>query len=381
MEATRANQAYCVLKVLYMALELSVKKWVVLFSDGVRRRQVTVDAGDRTALLAQIGLAKARLKLAPHTPVVSCYEAGRDGFWLHRWLASVGVDNCVVDPASIEVPQHAKRVKTDRVDVHKLMDLLVRWHGGGERRAWRVVRVPSVHDEDQRQLQRERARLLGDVTRAGNRIGSLLATQGLRLALNKGFTQALAQLRCWDGTALPVQLRAAIEQEWLRRELAGRQLAALQAQQRRRLSQPAADDVMAQQAKQLMQLYAVGVQSGWLLSAEIFAWREIHNRRQLGALAGFTPTPYASGQSQREQGISKAGNARVRKAMIELAWLWLRWQGASALSQWYQRRFGSTGSTRSRRIGIVALARRLLVALWRYLEQGVIPEGAVLKTA
>src|SRR5205814_1113929 len=140
MEATRANQAYCVLKVLYMALELSVKKWVVLFSDGVRRRQVTVDAGDRTALLAQIGLAKARLKLAPHTPVVSCYEAGRDGFWLHRWLASVGVDNCVVDPASIEVPQHAKRVKTDRVDVHKLMDLLVRWHGATSQTAHAAVR-------------------------------------------------------------------------------------------------------------------------------------------------------------------------------------------------------------------------------------------------
>jgi transposase len=381
METTRANQAYCVARVLYMALELSAKKWVVLFSDGTRRcRQVVVSAGDRLALLAQIGLAKTKLGLPADVPVVSCYEAGRDGFWLHRWLASVGVDNRVVDPASIEVPQRAKRVKTDRVDVQKLLQLLLRWHGG-ESQAWHEVRVPSVAQEDERHLQRERDRLKKEHTGASNRIASLLVTQGIELPLNKHFMRALDQVRCWDGTPLPAQLRGELERQWERYELAGRHMAVLLAQQRQRLSKAAAEDTMAQQMKQLMRLCSVGVQSAWTLSAEVFAWREIKNRWQIGALAGLTPTPYASGQSEREQGISKAGIARVRTAMIELSWLWLRHQGDSALSRWFQRRFGSTGSKRSRRIGIVALARRLLVALWRYLHSGVIPDGAVLKRA
>ena len=380
MEATRANQAYCAVAVLYMALELSAKKWVVLFSDGTRRqRQVVVSAGHRQALLAQMALAKTKLGLAANAPVVSCYEAGRDGFWLHRWLLSVGVDTRVVDAASIEVPQRAKRVKTDRVDVAKLMQLLLRWHGG-DGRDWHEVRVPTVAQEDQRRLQRERHRLLKERTSASNRIGSLLVTQGLALTLNRHFPEALGELRCWDGSALPAQLRAELQRQWERYELAGRHLAALQAQQAQRLSHAAADDTMAQQVKQLMRLGSLGVQSAWTLSGEVFAWREIKNRWQLGALAGLTPTPYASGDSQREQGISKAGIAGVRTAMIELSWLWLRYQPDSALSGWFQRRFGDTGSKRSRRIGIVALARRLLVALWRYLHDGVIPAGAVLKS-
>lgn len=380
METTRANQGYCAQAVLYMALELSAKKWLVLFSDGTRRRQVSVGAGDRQALQAQMVLAKVKLGLMADAPVVSCYEAGRDGFWLHWWLASVGVDNHVLNPASIEVVQHAKRVKTDRVDVNKLMQLLLRWHGG-ERQAWREVRVPTAEQEDERQLQRERARLQKEQTSASNRMGSLLVTQGIRLPLNKHFVQALQAVRCWDGRPLPARLHAELVRQWERYELAGRHLAVLHAQQRQRLSHAASDDVMAQQMKQLMRLCSVGVQSAWTLSGEIFAWRAIENRRQLGALAGFTPTPFASGNSQREQGISKAGIARVRTAMIELSWLWLRYQSDSALARWYERRFGASGSKRSRRIGIVALARRLLVALWRYVHAGVIPEGAVLKVA
>jgi transposase len=258
--------------------------------------------------------------------------------------------------------------------------LLLRWHGG-EREVWHEVRVPTVEQEDERRLHRERERLKKEQTSASNRIGSLLVTQGIQLPLNKHFVQALQAVRCWDGTPLPAQLHAELVRQWERHELAGRHLAALHAQQRQRLGHAAADDVMAQQMKQLMRLCSVGVQSAWTLSGEVFAWREIKNRRQLGALAGFTPTPYASGDSQREQGISKAGIAGVRTAMIELSWLWLRYQSDSALSRWYERRFGATGSKRSRRIGIVALARRLLVALWRYVHAGVIPEGAVLKAA
>lgn len=381
METTRANQGYCAVAVLYMALELSAKTWVVLFGNGAgRQRRVTVSAGDRQGLLAQVALAKARLGLPPGAPVVSCYEAGRDGFWLHRWLVSVGVDNRVIDSASIEVPQRAKRVKTDRVDVQQLLHLLMRWHSG-DRRGWREVRVPTPEQEDQRRLQRERDRLLKERTSAGNRISSLLATQGLKLALNKHFVQALQATRCWDEQALPEHMRGDLERQWERYELAGQHLAQLHAQQRQRLRQALPGDVMAQQMKQLMRLGAVGVQSAWKLSAEIFAWREITSRAQIGALAGLTPTPYDSGTSQREQGISKAGNARVRTAMIELAWQWRRRQPSSALSEWFERRFGSTGSKRSKRIGIVALARRLLVALWRYLQHGVIPEGARLKPA
>lgn len=380
MQATRAIQAYCVRKALYMALELSAKKWVVLFSDGVRRRQVTVTAGDRQGLLAQIVLAKVKLGLAADVPVVSCYEAGRDGFWLHRWLVSEGVDNRVISPSSIEVAQRAKRVKTDRVDVVKLMQLLLRWHGG-ERGVWHEVRVPTVEQEDQRRLRRERERLKKERNSASNRIGSLLVTQGLQLVLDKGFVQALEAARCWDGTPLPRQLYDELLRQWERHELAQRHMQALHAQQRQRLHQVAPGDVIAQQVKYLMRLCSVGVQTAWTLSGELFAWREIKNRRQAGSLVGLTATPYDSGDSRREQGISKAGVAGVGTALIELAWLWLRYQADSALSRWYQRRFGSTGSKRSRRIGIVALARKLMVALWRYLSTGVIPEGARLKAA
>ena len=380
MQATRAIQAYCVVKALYMALELSAKKWVVLFSDGVRRRQVTVAAGDRQGLLAQMVLAKVKLGLAANVPVVSCYEAGRDGFWLHRWLVSEGVDNRVISPSSIEVAQRAKRVKTDGVDVVKLMQLLLRWHGG-ERGVWHEVRVPTVEQEDQRRLRRERERLKKERNSASNRIGSLLVTQGLQLVLNKGFVQALEAARCWDGTPLPRQLHDELLRQWERHELAQRHMQALHAQQRQRLRQAAPGDVVAQQVKYLMRLCSVGVQTAWTLSGELFAWREIKNRRQAGSLVGLTATPYDSGDSRREQGISKAGVAGVGTALIELAWLWLRHQADSALSRWYQRRFGSTGSKRSRRIGIVALARKLMVALWRYLSTGVIPEGARLKAA
>lgn len=379
METTRASQAYCVAMVLYMALELSAKKWVVLFSDGVRRRRVTVAAGDTAGLLAQIAQAKAKLGMTGEAKVISCYEAGRDGFWLHRWLHSVGVDNRVIDPASIEVPQRAKRVKTDRVDVEQLMQLLVRWHSG-QRCNWHEVHVPTVEQEDQRRLQRERGRLKKERNGASNRIGSLLVTQGLAsLPLNSHFRERLDQLRCWDGSPLPPQLRAELLRQWERYELAQRHMAALEAQQRQRLSQPDAQDTMAQQMRQLMRLGAVGIQSAWTLCGEIFAWRDIRTRWQLGALSGFTPTPYDSGSSQREQGIGKSGISWVRPAMIELSWMWLRLQPRSELSQWFQRRFG-TGSKRSRRIGIVALARKLLIALWRYLREGVIPAGAVLKT-
>lgn len=380
METTRVQEAYCGAKVLYMALELSAKKWVVLFGDGgLRRRRVTVTAGDLAGLLQQAALAKAKFGLSEAAGVVSCYEAGRDGFWIHRWLVSEGIDNRVVDSASIEVRQRAKRVKTDQVDVEKLMRLLLR-ACAGEHKVWSEVRVPTVDQEDGRRLQRERSRLLGERTQHSNRIKSLLVTQGVSLPLSGDFVQALLQVRCWDGSSLAPELSLELAREWQRYQLVDQQIAELEALQRQRLADPKPAGAVAQM-RQLMLLRAVGVQSAWTLVAELFSWRRIGNRRQVAGLAGLTPTPYNSGDSSREQGISKAGNRRVRAAMTELAWCWLRYQPQSALSLWYERRFGKTGSKRSRRIGIVALARKLLVALWRYLEHGVIPEGAVLKAA
>ncbi len=380
METTRAIQAYNVAAALYMAMELSNGKWLLLFgaAGSTKRRQVVLTAGDRAGVQAHIALFKARFNLPPDAAVLSCYEAGRDGFWIHRWLLSIGVHNRVVDSASIEVQQRAKRVKTDRVDVHKLMNLLVR-ACQGERDVWHELRVPSREDEDHRRVHRERERLMKERNALGNRIGSLLATQGLRLELKGHFEGQLAQLRCWDGQALPEQLAGEIARMWQRRQLLGEQLRGLEQRRCGELADPGNE--RSAPKRQLMLLRALGMQTPWVLCTEIFGWRQIANRRELAALAGLTPTPYCSGDSQREQGISKAGNRRVRTAMVELAWLWLRWQPASELSQWYMRRFGSTGSKRSRRIGIVALARKLLVALWRYLHEGVVPAGAVFKKA
>lgn len=379
METTRVNeQDYTGLPTLLMALEISNSKWCLLFrrAGSTRERRKTVPAWDLETLKAQIERAKAKLGLPPDARVRSCYEAGRDAFSIHRWLVSIGVDNRVIDSASIEVSQRAKRVKTDRVDLAKLMALLARVHGG-EANVWHEVHAPSVADEDRRRLHRERQRLLKERDALGNRIGSLLATQGLRLALQPGFVQQLDKLRAWDGQPLPPQLYSEIVRMWDRRQLLVQQLKAVERQRRSQVLDPSNDQTGAMRA--LMRLWAVGVDTSWLLCTEIFGWREIANRRQLAALAGMTPTPYASGDSQREQGISGAGNRRVRTAAVELAWRWLRLQPGSDLTQWYQRRFGS-GASRTRRIGIVALARKLLVALWRYLQFGVIPAGARFKS-
>jgi transposase len=349
-------------------MELGAARWVLLFgqSSAARPRRVSVTAGDLARVQREIAAAKVKFGLPPQAPVVSCYEAGRDGFWIHRWLCSIGVDSRVVDSASIEVSQRAKRVKTDRVDVEKLLKLLMR-ACGGEPNVWRELRVPSLEQEDHRRLHRERERLQKECGALGSRIGSLLATMGVRVVIGRHFEQQLAQLRCWNGDPLPAHLAAEIARMWQRCSLLDEQLLA-QAQPH------------TQQARELMQLRAIGLNTGWVLSAEVFGWRDIRNRRQLAGLAGLGSAPYDSGGSQRDQGISGAGNRRVRSLMVEIAWQWLRLQPHSELARWFERRFGS-GGKRSRRIGIVALARKLLVALWRYLHDGVIPAGATLKQA
>ena len=363
---------------LYMAMELSDKCWKLVFSDGgEKRRHETMEAGHRMELVEAIRKAKEKFDLSSEAKVVSCYEAGRDGFWLHRYLVTLGVDNQVVDSSSIETNRRKRRAKTDHIDGVKLLTMLMRYWGG-ERGLWSVVRVPSVEDEEGRRLHRELASLNKERTRHRNRIRGLLVAQGLRLEPKGDFLQRLEALTLWDGAPLPLELKGELEREYQRLRLVEAQRRALENTRKSRLRQ--ADTASVQRVVQLMGLRAIGPNCAWLLVMEFFAWRGFRNRRQVGACAGLTGTPYDSGASKRDQGISKAGNRRVRTMMIEIAWLWLRYQPNSKLSRWFRERFAG-GGARMRRVGIVALARRLLVALWRYVEDGMLPEGAELKAA
>jgi transposase len=287
-------------------------------------------------------------------------------------LTSRGIDNVVVDSGAIEVNRRHKHVKTDPVDAAKLLNLLCRYHGG-ERQVSSVVNVPSVADEDRRQLHRGLKDLQRQQTECSNRIQGLLASQGLQAPVDAQFRTTLAALRDWSGQPVPAGLQERLLQEFAVWETLHRQVRDAANEQERRLRE--GTEPYLEKVRRLMGLKAVGVRSAWVLVLELFAWRDIKSGKQLGALVGLTPTPYASGQSEREQGISKAGNKHVRSLIVELAWLWLRWQPGSALSRWYEQRFGS-GNKRARKVGIVALARKLLIALWRYAEHGELPTGA-----
>jgi transposase len=364
---------------LYLAFELSDQDWKLGFTVGLGQppRQRKISAGDTTTLKQEIALAKQRFGLPADAPVVSCYEAGRDGFWLHRFLESEHITNLVVDSASIEVSRRGKHAKTDRLDVEKLVTMLMRYHGG-ESRVWSVVQVPSLAAEDQRHLHRQLLALKGERTRYVNRIKGLLVGQGIHLSVDSEFLTHLPELRLWDGAALPAGLTARLRREFACWQFVQRQILDLEAERRTAIRE-SQEPCMAQ-VRQLLQLKGIGENSAWLYVMEFFGWRDFHNRREIGALAGLTPTPFQSGGEDHEQGISKAGNTLIRAMAIEIAWGWLRFQPESALSQWYQERFGA-GSTRLHKIGIVALARKLLIALWHYLESGELPEGAALKPA
>ena len=364
---------------LYLALELSNTKWKLGFTVGMGQdpRQRTIDAGDTRALRQEIAQARQRFLLGLDSPVVSCYEAGRDGFWLHRYLIQEGIDNQVVDSSSIEVNRRARRAKTDRIDLGKLLAMLIRYHEG-ERSVWRTVRVPTVAQEDRRQLHRELTTLKRSRTQHSNRIKGLLVGQGVRLRVTPEFPQQLAEARTWDGSPLPQGLVDRLLREFERWSFIQTQIRALEAQRRGLIR--TSDDPDIAMVRQLQQLRGIGENGAWVFVMEVFGWREIKNRRQVGALFGLAPTPYASGSSAREQGISKAGNPLARSMAIEIAWSWLRYQPDSDLTLWYQERYGH-GNKRQRRVGIVALARKLMVALWRYLETGLVPTGAILKAA
>ena len=359
---------------LYLAFELGWTSWGLAFSTApaLPPRRVTIPARDIGSLRREIDRARHRFGLPSSAPVRSCYEAGRDGFWLHRLLASRGIDNAVVDSSSIEVNRRARRAKSDAIDVAKLLGLLMRYHNG-ERDVWSVVHVPAAAEEDLRQLHRDRDQLVRERTEHSNRIKGLLAAIGLDVIVDARLLERVEGLRQWDGSPVPTELRGRIAREYQRWRLVDGQLGDLCNRQRREVR----DDGVAhvELVRRLLDLKGVGPVTAWTLVREVFGWRAIRNRRELASLVGLDPTPYQSGESHRERGISKAGNRRVRWTMVELAWMWLRHQPNSALSLWYQRRFGD-GNARSRKVGIVALARKLLIALWKYLEHGEVPEGA-----
>ena len=364
---------------LLLAFELGQRAWKLGFTVGMgqRPRLCQIPGGAVSALAHQIARAKRHFGLPADAPVISCYEAGRDGFWLHRYLLAHGVTNYVVDSSSIEVNRRARRAKSDRLDLGGLLSLLAR-HVQGDRRVWRVVRVPTVAEEDVRHLPRTLERLTADRTRLINRLKGLLVTQGVSVPVDKDFLDRLQTVRLWDDTPVPAGLRDRLARDWAQLQHIERHLRELKGMRTAR--QPSPDTPTGRAIAKLQTLRAIGPTGGWTLATEIFGWRSIRNGRQLGALVGLAPAPYQSGESHYEQGITRAGNTHVRRIMVQLAWRWVHYQPDSALSQWYQRRFGDHGP-RLRRIGIVALARKLLIALWRYVETGVVPDGALLKPA
>ena len=370
--------------VLYLAFELSNKKWKLGFSIGLGQkvRIRTIDSGDLATLKSEIELAKKRFHMPEGTQVMSCYEAGRDGFWIHRYLESEGVKSLVVDSASIEVNRRKRRVKADKLDVHSLVRMLIRY-SYGEQKIWSVVHAPSMEEEDRRQLHRELSTLEKEKKRTNNRIRGLLATQGIRikgkLDLSRG---GLDGLRLWDKRPLGPGLKDRIRREWNHLVFIKEQILELMREREQALKQAVASAAHPdiEKIQQLQKLKAIGPVGAWVLTRELFGWRDFKNRRQVGSLSGLVSTHYQSGDTNVEQGISKAGIVPVRQIAVELAWGWIRYQPRSKLTRWYNERFASSGK-KSRKIGIVAVARRLLIELWRYLKTGAIPEGAELKAA
>lgn len=359
---------------IYAAIELSMKNWVVVMHspDQDRLSRHRLAPGDDAGLLALIARVRARAAraLGQAPAVVSCYEAGYDGFWLHRRLLAAGHENLVIDPASLAVERRARRAKTDRIDGEQMIRALLA-HRRGEPRVLRVVRVPSPEQEDARRQSRERERLIKERTAHLNRIKGLLRTLGLAAGQpgRCDWPAWLARQRDWQGQAVPPRLLAELSREHARLRLVAQQLDELAAQ-------PAPQETAAK-AAQLARFKGIGPVFSATLAGELY-WKDFKNRRQVGAYPGLAPSPWRSGGVARDQGISKAGNRRARQVAIELAWLWLRHQPQSALSRWFRARVGEQRG-RQRRIAIVALARKLLIALWRYLTTGLVPSDAVFK--
>jgi transposase len=358
--------------ILYLAIELSNSKWKLFFSNGEKIRSKSISARDLDGLSQEIEAAKKRFKLNEDVSVISCYEAGRDGFWIHRHLTAIGVDNWVVDAGSIEVDRRMRRAKTDRIDGKALLRKLISYCNG-DHQVWSVVRIPSLEEEDARRVHRELERLNKERGGHRNRIRSLLVLHGVAVVNWRGFEQWLEQVRCFDGQQLPAEIRSELAREYERLQIVEQQIKGIEKRQGDEVA--AMDTDQMRKVAVLKMLNGIGERSSWVFVMEFFGWRQFSNRGEVGAASGLCPTPYASGAMERQLGISKGGNRRVRSLAIEIAWCWIRYQPRSKLTRWFQDRFAG-GGKRMRRVGIVAVARQLLIDLWRLLEQGRIPEGA-----
>lgn len=360
---------------LYVAFELSAKQWKLAMTSGfgIEPSVRTVPAGDLRAVERAIRDGRRRFQLSANAAVVSCYEAGRDGFWIHRALTGLGATNRIVDSASIEVNRRARRAKTDRLDALKLVRMLVRVCSG-ERDVWREVRVPSVEVEAARQVSRERTALIQEHTRLINQIRSWVTTWGARVPRQRR-PAWWTGVKDWAGAHLPEPVQARLAHAEARLALLETQITRLDTQQQAAVTAAPTESALAR----LVRIKGIAATSASVLLDEGLIWREFRNRREIGGLLGFAPVPFQSGDTAHEQGISRAGNKRLQTISIQLAWNWVRWQPASALTCWYRARFGR--GKRLRRIGIVALARKLVIALWRYAVQGIIPTDALVKTA
>jgi transposase len=383
MEATRIEDFTPNGDGLTVALELSGKSWKIGLQDGKHEKPAIHTVSDEHAaarlahVVAVVEECRQKWTLPAGTGVTVMYEAGQDGFWILRALSKVGYRALVVDPASIPVERHSRRAKTDRLDVIRLLNSLRGWLRG-ERDLMHVVRPPTPEAEAQRQLPRDRGQLQKEVEQHRDRMRKLLRTVGCWEGVGATFARRLAegQVLCYDGAALPEQLRQRLVRECERLELVATQLAALERDLVRQLPPP-----VQQRIATLSRLKGIGQVGAMRLVLELF-WRDFNNRKQVGACVGLAPQPHDSGLSEVDQGISKQGNRRVRALLVEMAWFWLRYQPDSALARWFAwRTAGSARNKRARRIVIVAVARKLTIALWHYLKDGLVPEGAAMKAA
>src|SRR4051812_35084513 len=372
------------LKAIFVSLELSRSTWVITSlapGGGEKMSKHSVPSGDIPALLARLSQLKekARARTGHVFPIIVIQEAGLDGFWIHRVLESEGIESHVVDPASIAVSRRHRRAKTDRIDGEALVRTLLAYKRG-EPRVCAMVHVPTPDEEDQRRLCRELKTLVGERVRHVNRLRGLFFSQGIADydPRRPDRRARLDELRTGDGRPLPPHLKAVARRELEVIELLDRQIAAVKAERDALLAAAQTGEVPSKAVQMLLGLKGIGSGfAGALWSEGLF--RHFDNRRQVAAYAGLAPTPWKSGKIDHEQGVSKAGNPRLRAILVEMAWLWLRHQPGSALARWYHDRVRLGG--RLKKITIVALARKLLVAIWKYVTHGVLIEGAVLKAA
>lgn len=370
---------------IYVSVELSKRAWLTAtLMPGTDRISIrNLPSGDGPALLAYLAKLRTRAEAGCEEPVQIrlCYEVGYDGFWLARLLRAEGIDTYVFDPASFLVSRRGKHVKTDRLDAEAMVWIL-KAHVAGDRSVCRAVHVPTPEEEDAKRIMRERVQLVAERTSHIGRIRALLALHGIRTVraiwggdpLNQ-----LDELRTGDGRPLPTHLRREIEREFGRLALVNDQLKMLEKERADTVTAPTTTFPSPHKAVALERLKGIGKGSAAMLTAEVFH-RQFENRRQLTAFLGLAPSPYSSGDVERDQGISKAGNKNARVLLVELAWCWLRYQPDSALAIWYREKFVGRGK-RAVKVGIVALARKLLIALWRYVETGLVPHGAELRPA